>query len=67
MLRGIDPMECYAVIGGFDYDGEDFDSLKLFDCRSTADEYYQKLLVVDGFDYAKISQREIIMQSAIAA
>ena len=59
-------MECYAVIGGFDYEGEDFDSLKLFDCRSSADEYYQKLLVVDGYDYAKISQREIIMQSAIA-
>lgn len=56
---------CYAVIGGWDYDGEDFDSLRLFDCRSTADAYRERLEVVEGYDYAKISEREIIMESTL--
>jgi len=33
----------YAVIGGFDYEGEDFKSLRLFDCFSTADAYVKQL------------------------
>ena len=60
------PMKCYSVIGGFDYEGENFDSLKLFDCRSSADAYYQKLVEVEGFDYAKIALLDVIMESAIA-
>lgn len=56
---------CYAVIGGWDYDGEDFDSLRLFDCFSTATAYCERLEVVEGYDYAKISQREIIMESTL--
>jgi hypothetical protein len=54
------------VIGGFNYEGEYFDSLKLFDCRSSADAYYQKLVEVEGFDYAKIALLDVIMESAIA-
>lgn len=59
------PMTVYAVIGGWDYDGEDFDSLRLFDCRSTADAYRERLTVAEGYDYAKISVREIIMESTL--
>jgi hypothetical protein len=58
--------QVYAVIGGNDYEGEDFDTLKLFDCKSTAEAYHQKLTEVDGFDYALIEVKTIIMESAIA-
>lgn len=59
-------MQFYAVIGGWDYEGEDFDSLKLFDCKSSAEAYREHLTVVDGFDYAKMSLRDVIMESAFA-
>jgi hypothetical protein len=58
-------MEVYAVIGGWDHDGEDFDSLKLFDCWSSADAYREHLIVNEGFGYAKIEEREVNMESAI--
>ncbi len=57
----------YAVIGGWDYEGESFDSLRLFDCHSTAEAYYQQLTEVEGYDYAMIQVREINMQSLFAA
>jgi len=41
--------KCIAVIGGTDYEGESFDSLRLFDCQSTADLYKAKLQ--QDFDY----------------
>jgi hypothetical protein len=59
-------MQVYAVIGGWDYEGQDFDSLKLFDCHSTAEKYYKEL--TEGFhDYAMIQVREVNMKSMIAA
>ena len=58
-------MEVYAVIGGIDYQGEQFHSLKLFDCWSTADAYREHLIVNDGYDYAKMELREVNMKSAI--
>jgi len=33
----------YAAIGGSDYEGEDFRSLRLFDCFNTATEYLKHL------------------------
>ena len=57
----------YAVIGGFDYEGEDFQSLRLFDCFSTADAYLKRLEEHEGFDYAKMDTREVCMESAILA
>jgi hypothetical protein len=57
-------MQVYAVIGGFDYEGESFESLRLFDCRSTAEAYRQQL-EDDGYDYVMMVVREIEMQSAI--
>ena len=55
----------YAVIGGFDYEGEDFQSLRLFDCFSTADAYLKQLEA--EYDYAKMDTREVCMESAILA
>ena len=55
----------YAVIGGFDYEGQDFKSLRLFDCFSTANAYMVEL--ESGFyDYAEMDTREVIMESALA-
>jgi len=58
-------MKVYAVIGGWDYEGEDFQSLRLFDCFSTADAYLKQL--DEEYDYAKMDTREVIMESAILA
>jgi len=60
-------MKVYAVIGGWDYEGESFDSLRLFDCRSTAVAYQKELTEVEGYDYALMRERDVIMESAIAA
>ena len=55
----------YTVIGGIDYEGEDFDSLRLFDCRSTAVAYHKELTEVEGYDYALLREQEVIMESAL--
>jgi hypothetical protein len=59
-------MKVYAVIAGEDYAGQDFDSLRLFDCRSTAVAYHQELTEVEGYDYALLREQEVIMESALA-
>jgi hypothetical protein len=56
----------YAVIGGIDYEGENFRSLRLFDCFSTATNYMRHLEEVEGFDYAIMEVREVCMESALA-
>jgi hypothetical protein len=56
----------YAVIGGFDYEGEDFKSLRLFDCFSTATAYVVDLEENQGYDYSLLDTREVIMESALA-
>jgi hypothetical protein len=48
----------YAVIGGYDYEGEDFDSLRLFDFHSAA-VAYMKDLEEQGYDYSKCEMRWI--------
>ena len=55
----------YAVIGGFDYEGEDFKSLRLFNCFSTADAYLKQL--ESEYDYVLLETREVCLESAIAA
>ena len=57
----------YAVIGGFDCEGEDFQSLRLFDCFSTANAYVVDLEENQGYDYSMMDIREVNMESAIAA
>ena len=54
----------YAVIGGYDYEGEDFKSLRLFDCFSTATDYMHEL-EWSFFDYALMDTREVNMESAL--
>ena len=60
-------MQVYAVIGGADYEGQDFGSLRLFDCKSAAEAYAEELEQQIAVDYVLIEVREIEMQSAIAA
>jgi hypothetical protein len=60
-------MMVYAVIGGNDYEGETFDSLRLFDCWSTADAYRESLVNVEGYDYAMMEVRKISYESALCA
>lgn len=59
-------MRVYAVIGGWDYEGEDFKSLRLFDCFSTADAYLKQLEEKEGYDYSMMDVREVVMESALA-
>jgi hypothetical protein len=58
-------MKVYAVIGGWDYEGEAFHSLRLFDCRSTAVAYHKELTEVEGYDYALLREQDVNMESAI--
>ncbi len=60
-------MKVYAVIGGIDYEGEDFRSLRLFDCFSTATAYMHDLEEQQGFDYAILETREVCLESALSA
>jgi hypothetical protein len=60
-------MKVYAVIGGIDYEGEDFDSLRLFDCLSTAAAYARQLKDEKGFDYTILETREVCLESALCA
>ena len=57
---------CYAVIAGRDYEGEDFSSLRLFDCLSTATAYSEHLEKQLGVDYTILEKREVCMESLFA-
>ena len=54
-----DTPRAYAVIGGWDYEGEDFDSLRLFDYHSAAVVYMKDLEENQGYDYSKLEMRWI--------
>jgi hypothetical protein len=60
-------MKVYAVIGGYQCEGEDFNSLKLFDCKSAAEKYKEELQKSGYCDYAIMETREVDMKSAICA
>ena len=60
-------MKVFAVIGGIDYEGESFDSLRLFDCKSAAEAYKEELVQSQGFDYALMETREVCLESALCA
>jgi hypothetical protein len=59
-------MKVYAVIAGTDYEGEDFRTLRLFDCFSAATAYAEELKQQLATDYVLIEDREICMESALA-
>lgn len=56
-------MQVYAVIGGYEYDGSKFDTLRLFDCKSAAVAYHEELS--NDYDYALMELREVNLESAI--
>ncbi len=58
-------MHVYSVMGGWDYEGFDGDSLRLFDCKSAA-EAYQKELQLGLYDYAEVKVMQVQMHSALA-
>jgi len=60
-------MKVYAVIAGADYEGQDFDTLRLFDCKSAAEDYELELQKQFGVDYTLIEEREVNFKSALAA
>jgi len=60
-------MQVYAVIAGADYEGQDFSTLRLFDCRSAADAYAQELEQQIAVDYVLVETREVCMDSALCA
>jgi hypothetical protein len=60
-------MKVYAVIGGYGAYGGEMDSLRLFDCRSTAVAYHKELTEVEGYDYALLREQDVNMESAILA
>ena len=60
-------MIVYAVIAGEDYAGQDFDSLRLFDCLSAAQAYEKELQQQFGVDYTLLEVREVCMESALCA
>ena len=55
--------KCIAVIGGTDYEGESFRTLRLFDCQSTADLYKAEL--EREFDYVLMEVQEISQYSTM--
>jgi hypothetical protein len=59
-------MKVYAVIAGADYEGEDFNSLRLFDCRSAAQAYAEHLEQEICVDYVLVEEREVCFESALA-
>jgi hypothetical protein len=63
----IDDMnQVIVVIGGYDYEGCDFSSLKLFDCKSAAEQYSNHLKDNWGYDYIHMQVETVDMNSAIA-
>lgn len=60
------PMQVYAVMGGVNYEGECGETLRLFDCKSTA-EAYAKELEDDRFDYVEFKLLDVVMHSALVA
>ena len=59
-------MKVYAVIAGTDYEGQDFSTLRLFDCRSAAEDYELELQQQIAVDYTLLEVREVCMKSALA-
>ena len=57
----------FAVIAGRDYEGQDFNTLRLFDCFSTANEYAVDLDNELGVDYVLIQTREVCQELALCA
>ncbi len=60
-------MKVYAVIAGTDYEGQDFSTLRLFDCRSAAEDYELELQQQICVDYTLLEVREVCLESTLCA
>ncbi len=58
-------MQVWMVMGGWQ-DGADGDSMRLFDCKSTARAYCDELKK-EGYDYIDCKVMGVCMESALAA
>jgi len=58
-------MQVYSVIGGIDCEGEVFDTLRLFDCKSAAVAYREEL--ENEYSYVLMEIRTIDYTSAFCA
>jgi len=67
MMKIDEVKQVIVVIGGYDYEGCSFDSLKLFDCKSAAEEYKKQLQDEWNYDYVHVQVKSVDMRSRIAA
>jgi len=59
-------MQVWMVMGGWEFEGDHGDSLRLFDCKSMAKAYCDELKEF-GYDYIDCKIMSVNMQSALAA
>lgn len=59
--------QVYVVQAGADYEGENMDTLQLFDCKSAAEAYAKELEGQIGVDYVKVQVMPILAHSALVA
>jgi hypothetical protein len=59
--------QVYVVQAGADYEGENMDTLQLFDCKSAAEAYAKELEGQIGVDYVLVKVMPILAHSALAA
>jgi hypothetical protein len=59
-------MKVWMVMGGWEFEGDQGDSLRLFDCKSTAGAYCDELKKF-GYDYIDCKVMSVIEGSALAA
>jgi len=65
-MKNGNAMQVYSVMGGWDYEGFDGESLQLFDCKSAAEAYAEELKE-ENYDYVTIKVIEVQQHSALAA
>lgn len=59
-------VQVWMVMGGWEFEGDHGDSLRLFDCKSAA-EVYRDELKKEGYDYIDCKVMNVYMESALAA
>jgi hypothetical protein len=64
MIKG-NEMQVWMVMGGWEYEGDHGDSMRLFDCKSTAQAYRDELKE-EGYDYIDCKVMGVCMESALA-
>ncbi len=63
-MKNGNAMQVYSVMGGWDYEGFDGESLRLFDFKSAAEAYAEELKE-ENYDYVTVKVMDVCMQSAI--